>query len=1402
MKITMKRSFAVIMALVMCVSVLFGMNLSAFAADNTVNYVYDGTNIYNWGTRGTTATFLSPKAEAFYTNNKVTLSGLLNLNGSSTESAVPSSTLYSALHNLMESKHKNVTSYEETKDLFKYTDCQNSGNPSTISSFYSGVAIGPEWDSGSTWNREHTWPNSKGDLAGNGENDIMMLRPASVSENSSRGNKAYGESDGYFNPNDQSGSKYDLRGDVARIILYQYVRWECTNTGSDYNSSSIFGTNGVIESQEMLIDWIEADPVDTWELGRNDSVEAITGTRNVFVDYPELAFDLFNESVPTGYTSPSGGEDIEGSTGGDSTSDDTTGDTTTDATGNYYVKVTEAPTDWSGNYLIVYETGSKAFNGALTADAAQNNISVTISDGKIPVSEETSAAAVTLEKLDSGYAIKVQNGNYISQSGTDAKIVYGSTAFAHSLSIDGDATTIANASNTEYMLMFNATSGQERFRYYKGTQKSVALYKLETVDDTTGDSGDTGDTGSGDSSSTENTVEVNATIDFSTTDQRVSINDDQQVWSNAGLTFTNDKAGSSDKVADYSDPVRLYKSSSITLQHTGKIKEIKFTANSSSYATALNTSIGTVDSATVAIDTEDAKIVTVTFETPVDSFTVSALTAQVRLDSITVTALEAESAYTVTPQSSNSAHGTVELSGKYITATPKSGYEIDSTNPYTIVSGTATVTQNGNTFTVEATADVTVQINFKERAKATVSYSQHGSVALTEDVYIGNTTNLPAHIGNVPLGWKFEGWVKSDFTGETTTKPEILATGYTHTVDAEVTFYAVYSRSEVTESEGTEATETEITFNLGSNGNASHSDGSNNTGYTETVDGYTLSITSGVKFYTGALDAKGNSAFKLGTSSAVGSFSMSVPDDVTNVIFNVAGYKAKKVTVNINGTSHAITTTSDKGEYTAIKVDTTSTKDITFATTSTGYRCMINSIVFVTAGSSGSTTTVTTYYYFTNGTITDNETDGCYIKVLNDQTDWSGEYLIVYENDSVVFDGGRETLDQAHNVIKNVALNGGVVKAKQSLDAAKIIIEKSGDGYTLKTADGTYIGPLSTGNGITTGTADIHTITLVDGALTITGSTGKVLTFNSTNNKDNYRFRYYTNAQKPVALYKHIDANINSAQVSVGADLSIRYGTEITTAEDLSNYTLEMRFTIDGISTTVSGILVDGQYVFDFEGLAPQRMADIIKAELLINGGIIDVKDDYSIKQNAINLLADNPSTELIQFITDMLYYGAAAQQYTNYNTDNLATSGVTTLGTQSTAVPEKLLANLSISAGSSNFKSATVWFDAINALVVKVNNPENATIKVCVKVGDGEEVELQYDSENDRYITEGIKATEFDTIYTFSLYEGETVVQTLEYSVNVYAYSKYTNGKTQAMKDLALALYRFGKSAKAYAAQ
>ena len=293
MKHMTKRALSFLMALVLCLSLLPLGGIQAQAA--TVNYVYNGQYLYNWGSRGTVATFMSPNALAFYEDNNVSLDSLANLSGSASTGSVPSSALYQTLKTLMTNNHSYKTSYDATKSLYKYTDCQNSGGK--ISSFYSGNAIGPEWGQGS-WNREHTWPNSKG-LGGQDENDIMMLRPTSTSENSSRGNTAYGKSSGYYNPNGESGGNYNLHGDVARIMLYTYVRWG--------NTSYMWGKSGVMESRDVLLEWMEEDPVDTWELGRNDAVEAITGTRNVFVDYPELAFVMFGSEIPANYTSPSGG---------------------------------------------------------------------------------------------------------------------------------------------------------------------------------------------------------------------------------------------------------------------------------------------------------------------------------------------------------------------------------------------------------------------------------------------------------------------------------------------------------------------------------------------------------------------------------------------------------------------------------------------------------------------------------------------------------------------------------------------------------------------------------------------------------------------------------------------------------------------------------------------------------------------------------------------------------------------------------------------------------------------------------------------------------------------------------------------------------------------------------------
>ena len=147
-----------------------------------------------------------------------------------------------------------------------------------------------------------------------------------------------------------------------------------------------------------------------------------------------------------------------------------------------YVKVTAAPEDWSGTYLIVNEadsTSAYVFNGQ---DVSDGYISAKIADGKITSSTELDAVAVTVEKTTDGYTLKV-NGQYIY--GTDGKntLKFTDTAANAVNTITlSDTDGVIITSNTS-VLRFNAASNQLRFRYYKSSsyanQQAIQLYKLE-----------------------------------------------------------------------------------------------------------------------------------------------------------------------------------------------------------------------------------------------------------------------------------------------------------------------------------------------------------------------------------------------------------------------------------------------------------------------------------------------------------------------------------------------------------------------------------------------------------------------------------------------------------------------------------------------------------------------------------------------------------------------------------------------------------------------------------------------------------------------------------------------------------------------------------------------------------
>lgn len=270
----------------------------------------------NTDRRDTDCTSLSSQATAYYTGN-YTYDTMSKLQGGTTNCLTTvDSAMYKQLQTLMKSTMTNSVSYKALTNYWPATD--NSIY------FYSNTGYG------GNVSREHVWPKSHATFhQSGGGSDLHHLRPEDAQVNSRRWNYTMGNvKSTVSNPTTYdydgkvvlwySSDKYlvevpdYVKGDVARILLYVYVRWEEPNLfmndpsakpgpGDEENDGI-----KVIESLDTLLEWCELDPVDTWEMKRNDEVQNIQGNRNVFIDYPEYSWLLFGQEVPNDMTTPSG----------------------------------------------------------------------------------------------------------------------------------------------------------------------------------------------------------------------------------------------------------------------------------------------------------------------------------------------------------------------------------------------------------------------------------------------------------------------------------------------------------------------------------------------------------------------------------------------------------------------------------------------------------------------------------------------------------------------------------------------------------------------------------------------------------------------------------------------------------------------------------------------------------------------------------------------------------------------------------------------------------------------------------------------------------------------------------------------------------------------------------------
>lgn len=203
--------------------------------------------------------------------------------------------------------------YADIVDILKEAD-QNPENSNQVWLVYKEIGR-PKLDfqtgsvSTGKWNREHTYPRSRGgffsieeddiadgrdifwnttaDSLRHGNSDAHALRAVDGPENSSRNNQHYGQYNGPI------GTLGGFKGDVARSVLYMELRFNGLQVVNGFPE----GTVGELGDLATLLDWHRNDPPDDYEMNRNNVVYTWQYNRNPLIDYPDLVEYIWGDHV-------------------------------------------------------------------------------------------------------------------------------------------------------------------------------------------------------------------------------------------------------------------------------------------------------------------------------------------------------------------------------------------------------------------------------------------------------------------------------------------------------------------------------------------------------------------------------------------------------------------------------------------------------------------------------------------------------------------------------------------------------------------------------------------------------------------------------------------------------------------------------------------------------------------------------------------------------------------------------------------------------------------------------------------------------------------------------------------------------------------------------------------------
>lgn len=309
------------------------------------------------------------------------------------------------------------------------------------------------------------------------------------------------------------------------------------------------------------------------------------------------------------------------------------------------------------------------------------------------------------------------------------------------------------------------------------------------------------------------------------------------------------------------------------------------------------------------------------------------------------------------------------------------------------------------------------------------------------------------------------------------------------------------------------------------------------------------------------------------------------------------------------------------------------------------------------------------------------------------------------------------------------------------------------------------------------------------------------------------------------------DAKITvGKRLSIGNDLTITYLVNLT---DCTNPWVKFQFYNDDIkgyttvevknygTATVEG--PDGRpvevFTFDFTGVNPQRMTDTLKATVYAedaSGNVVEYQvADYSVAQYCSNKLAKlGQDDSLRKLIGNLVAYGAAAQVYQNYRTDNLVSTVVS--GAVSTDYTDRLSSVTQYTGKVTGAAGVTIKGKTLvlsNTFAVRVYFTVNKGVdiaNVSFKVTANGKTDTVNSFEKDEKLGyyyfdyANLNATQLDSEVKFESFVNETGVgDMVTYSVNTYLAKKMPNydKSSNAYKFMA-ELFNYGCACTEYASK